>query len=620
MDVKRPLEAIDAAFVEIVQAGAPAGSFSLPDELMQQVIDARDQIPSLHDVDRMYLPPNSLVRFRGMIQATHNPEIYLDVYATRGPQGETAVHTSRYRDMTNTKEDWEIDFDSQHNVYKSRHTLHCVPIPAENTWVRQHLAASAPQTARVAGERVRPGATKRATMDEGDDDDDDDGDGGDDDGDGRGRGMEMDAEQQQQQQFPAKKRAGDMTATTIDDDGDSHQQHGQAPGARVADEHVHNLPLPDDRTPALLKVYGDDPGVKLHEMVEVIGVYVNDPTPPSALTDEERAFAEPLPPSSVLPRIHCIHMRTIQHHNPLIPPQLAHLNHVATALPGAAVDARPPLHRALLALVGGDDLTATLLLLHLISRVHTRTADGTMTLGQFPLNLFGVTGPLADLPARLDAFLSTITTSSHLLDMSLRSLNTMSMNPKRSGSTDKLSAGFLQLPRHAHVILNETAMEAGQLNERGIANLMALKTAMDTQQVAFEFEHAGSIMFDIDVQLLVLSEGKSMLPVSTKVPIAPTADVTAPQLTDDETDAIRAYLDLAKHAEFTIAEEMQEAISSDFSTMRQEDPSITADALHRLLGIARLVSLSYGRSSLDLDGWTEAKRIDAAVTQRMHAQ
>mgnify|MGYP002879283386 CR=1 FL=1 len=100
----------------------------------------KKQIPSLNEVNRMYIRPNTLVRFRGMIQDTHNPEIYLDVYEEKGPAGQSRLRTSRYRDTAEDPEQgWELDFESRSGVYKSRHTVHCIPLPAENEWVRDHL-------------------------------------------------------------------------------------------------------------------------------------------------------------------------------------------------------------------------------------------------------------------------------------------------------------------------------------------------------------------------------------------------------------------------------------------------------------------------------------------------
>lgn len=52
------------------------------------------QVPSLNDVPLHYLKPNSLVKFRCLIQDMFDPEYYMGVYETVDPSTKAKVSTS----------------------------------------------------------------------------------------------------------------------------------------------------------------------------------------------------------------------------------------------------------------------------------------------------------------------------------------------------------------------------------------------------------------------------------------------------------------------------------------------------------------------------------------------
>lgn len=51
------------------------------------------QVPSLNDVPLHYLKPNSLVKFRCLIQDMFDPEFYMGVYETIEPSTKAKVST-----------------------------------------------------------------------------------------------------------------------------------------------------------------------------------------------------------------------------------------------------------------------------------------------------------------------------------------------------------------------------------------------------------------------------------------------------------------------------------------------------------------------------------------------
>lgn len=49
------------------------------------------QVPSLNDVPLHYLKPNSLVKFRCMVQDMFDPEFFMGVYETNDPKSNSKV-------------------------------------------------------------------------------------------------------------------------------------------------------------------------------------------------------------------------------------------------------------------------------------------------------------------------------------------------------------------------------------------------------------------------------------------------------------------------------------------------------------------------------------------------
>lgn len=104
--------------------------------------------------------------------------------------------------------------------------------------------------------------------------------------------------------------------------------------------------------------------------------------------------------------------------------------------------------------------------------------------------------------------------------------------PRKNDIKDRVDAGLLQLAPGSHLILDETAMQPGRLQDQGlnpsaqpaealsgVRNLMALQTLVRQQVVNVEFQHFGAISFRADVQTLVVSEGRSLIPVCS-LPVA----------------------------------------------------------------------------------------------------
>lgn len=79
---------------------------------------------------------------------------------------------------------------------------------------------------------------------------------------------------------------------------------------------------------------------------------------------------------------------------------------------------------------------------------------------------------------------------------------------------NRLTSGILQLNNNTHFVIDETKLQSGKLNESGVKAVGAFSKAIKTQTVQYDFGFNTTQEFDCDIPFLVLSEGKSMLPVS----------------------------------------------------------------------------------------------------------
>lgn len=79
--------------------------------------------------------------------------------------------------------------------------------------------------------------------------------------------------------------------------------------------------------------------------------------------------------------------------------------------------------------------------------------------------------------------------------------------------TGKLNSGLLQLAPHTHLVLDETKLAAGKLESHGIESVMHISNLIRKQQLNVNFKFY-TIDYNANIPVLILSEGKSMFPVS----------------------------------------------------------------------------------------------------------
>lgn len=289
--------------------------------------------------------------------------------------------------------------------------------------------------------------------------------------------------------------------------------------------------------------------------------------------------------------------------------------------------ARELLIRQLTRVCFNDALAAEFLLLHFISKIHSRSNAG-INIGKFNLNFSHV--PLQtpqiynQFTSNLQSLYSALLPASYLFNMSKENLNSMFLFPRKDFSSNKLVSGLLQLCSGTHLIVNEAALTQGNINAQALKNIQALEILLSQQVVNLDFQYH-NVVIQTDLPVLVLSEGKSVF-ASLMDAIVPlklfAADNGENVASADDINLLREYIFMCKHViteQFKIDEEANTNIQQDFVTSRKEDPSITQYSLHSWLTMARLLALSMGQTILTPEVWKHMRVMDKERSLRVKA-
>ncbi|XP_067000687.2 mini-chromosome maintenance complex-binding protein isoform X3 [Anabrus simplex] len=548
-----------------------------------------ESIPLLNSVPLHSLVDQQLVRFQGMIQDMYDPEYFLEKYEVLDTStGQSTVRSAKYRDLVICKDQEQLVEDSTHIVNSERQTWYCISTPALNKWALASKSSFPPGSTTSVPRETSPQSVKRSASE-----------------------VEMESSPSEEE---TKRVCGGLPEQTPE-------------RARPPPQYNLNLPLPDpDARACLIKVYNEETDkYALNDVLEVVGFISLDPALGCDVSegDEDAMDIEAQahnPPTSLVPRLHAVAIRKLQHCNPLVTKNLN-----ADEVLESADSVRKDLRLVLSQLLMGDDLAADYLICHLISSIYLRTE--LMALGQMSLNLSNIPGDHS-FATKLYSILELLVPKSHYLPMTLEKLNSESFIPKKDYVSNQLRSGILQLSNHTHLILDETELQPGQLQNTGVHNMSALERLISQQKLSYEFQYY-QLDFDYDIPVLVLSEGKSLLPCSVVVPLE-----TDPSCVDtlEETlqairhflqasllDRIRTYLTVVRSSNYDMSPQLQKVIQDDFVALRQDRQTkkTSAEDLHNLIVLARLLSLSKGQTSLTETTWKRALAMEQERRQRL---
>ncbi|NWS72835.1 MCMBP protein, partial [Crotophaga sulcirostris] len=589
--------------------------------------NATNWVPSLNDVPVHYLKPNSLVKFRCMVQDMFDPEFYMGVYETVDSNTNARVlHFGKYRDVAECGPQQEIDLNSSQSVTLERQTFYCVPVPGESAWVKEisfFWLSNASQARVSPSTSYTPSRHKRSYEED----------------------EEMDL-------HPSKQKEQHMG------NGSGGDIHGCVEPKRLETEasaghHLIspncsppldlNFPLPGEKGPAcLVKVYESWDSFKVNDVLEVYGILSVDPAL-SIVNNEESSALDPMecmdtaeeqrvhsPPASLVPRIHVILAQKLQHINPLLPACLNEEESKTCEFVSNFMSELSPVRAELLGFLThallGDSLAAEYLILHLISTVYAR--QDVLPLGKFTVNLSGC--PRNSIfTEHIYRIIQQLVPASYRLQMTIENMNRLRFIPHKDYTANRLVSGVLQLASNTSLVIDETQLEQGQLDSAGVHNVTALGNLITWQKVDYDFNYH-RMEFPCNINVLITSEGRSLLPSDCQVHLQP--QITPPNMEEYMSSLLtavlpsvlnkfRIYLSLSRLLDYSISEEVTKAVEDDFVEMRKNDPeSVTADDLHRTLLVARFLSLSAGQTTLSRERWLRAKQLEVLRKARLQQQ
>ena len=398
-----------------------------------------------------------------------------------------------------------------------------------------------------------------------------------------------------------------------------------------------NFPLPDEHGPAcLVHIYDQESTFKVNDMVEFIGVLSVDPglavfpdhdmaeenmqvplgpSPDDLITPEEQAAHHP--PPSLVPRLHVVSSHRLTHSNPCVPNNIKGESSTSTLQQLANV--RSELLSLLTQVMYGDGLAAEYVLLHLVSSVYNWT--GMMPVGKFTLNVSGCP-PSQSFPQEMHKLVEQLVPKCHFLSMTLNNMNTLNFVPRKDYKANRLKSSLLQLSESTNIVVDEMALEAGELNGNGVKNVTVLENVISWQKLEYDFNYYKA-EFTTNLLVLILSEGKSMISSDCHM-VLRHHDASVPvervlsSISPATMERMRAFLGVARLAEYALTPEMQNILQDDFVKSRQQDhSSMTAEDFHLLLLLSRLMSLSHGQNTLTSEMWIHVKQMEAERRARL---
>ncbi|XP_017779781.1 PREDICTED: mini-chromosome maintenance complex-binding protein [Nicrophorus vespilloides] len=523
-----------------------------------------EKVPLLNCNDAQRLQSGKLVRFRGMIQDMYNPEYYLEkCMVVNKNSAELNVINGKYIESIPCKENEIMDHDSPSNVTSERQTFVMISAPGLNEWAIEMESINNKMDFQSAMQSVS--CNSKRTLDE-------------------------DEKELEVVNSPTKKQCSSKPAP--------------APNSSVSQEHLLNFPLPNSSGKAChIKIYDKSDTIKLNDLIEVVGFLCVDPIITDSEDDVETQTHNP--PTSLIPRIHCVHFKSFTKHN--------YMGNCVLSKPMGVVFNE--MLTVLTQLLLGDSFAAEYLIYNLISEVYSR--QDFLPLGKFCLNLSNIPVETVNFGEEIYKIIAEIVPKSYYLSMTLENMNDLTFIPKKDYDSNRLTSGILQLSANTHLVLDETKLSTGKLNEAGVRAVNTIANAIKSQTMEYDFGYY-KMDYECNIAFLIISEGKSMLPSDFHVPLKPVNECV--QTFGEIVDAakvylnthlkeFRMYLDVARRNKYELCQDIQESIQTEFVNMRQI-ANATIENLHSLLVLARLICLSQGKEALDEPSWRRACELE----------
>ncbi|CAF0825447.1 unnamed protein product [Brachionus calyciflorus] len=684
-------------------------------------------IPCINEVPIHNLSPNSLVRFRCMIQDSFDPVYYTSVHRLKHKTtGEIRYMTAKYKETFEIPNDYEIYEDTvsrpgeknpEHENLQQRTTFYCVPVPGEAEWVKNMYKS---KSCFMCGEMNDLNIREKRPIEN----------------------LElMETNQEKQVQVPtqdvtivcqeknvnytickvcykSQKPGSSEESKTVTYEKKTKTEEVTENNVNIHVNLQNNFPLAKNETgkACLVKTYDDADKYKINDLIEFVGVLIQDPSLAyqrdehrtdtlevehdkktqefkihkektvedenhhlckcsemdisiTKVTEYSKKYILSEYPPSLVPRIHCITSFNLLSNNPLLKGDQKLIQNEKTEtekndakksnfwnmeyndllrdllrennIINQNIDDSQLFDQAQIYLnklrneiilmfqemLLGDALAAEYLLMYLLSSVFMRK-DVTV-LGKFCLNISNIPSAKENGKAFSDCFYSAfnkLVTMSHMFKLSIDNMNISNLIPNKDYSKEKLISGMLQLPELFHLVIDETVLNAGELKQKGLINLNALKEIVNWQKLNYDFGFHQQ-EFNTNLRLLILSETKSILTNDVHLKLnhelakfdSESYEKVLNEFINESKsnllNYIRKYLSILTHLDYKLSNSMQQLVENDIVQIRQtplvkNKDKMSFEDFHLLLVVARLQTISYGKTELGIAEWNRAKSLE----------
>ncbi|XP_050431820.1 mini-chromosome maintenance complex-binding protein [Adelges cooleyi] len=270
----------------------------------------------------------------------------------------------------------------------------------------------------------------------------------------------------------------------------------------------------------------------------------------------------------------------------------------------------------------GDSLAANYLLFNLVSTIYNR--QNNQVPGKFALNIRGIPQDIVvDYTSKLYSLISCLVEKSKYFPITIDNMNNTDLIPRKCYTTNRLLNGFLQLSSKTHLVLDETNLNPGKLENKGMLNLQAINDIISNQQVKYDFMYY-TIDYETEISVLTLSNGKSLFPFDIDIVFKPdpscignieeTIGSAQTYLNSQSSllEKIRKYITIISSMDFNFNEDILKIIENDYVAMRKADPkNVSPDDLHRFMVISKLIALCSGKNELNKEIWESCKALES---------
>lgn len=548
--IHTPLLTLDACFEEHIKLGNSPAEFNAS-TMLGDLLPAQDlsEIPSLNTTSHIALDPETLVRFRCMVQDTNlGPEIYLSINEVIDcSTGQKKLRSLKYRDAELADMDQFNDGRIPNEFLDERGVVYCISPPGESDW----LKASDPSTIDQKLDNLSLNNHNDSASD---------------------------AQTNSKFPLPGVKHASAIVKLYGDDKnitvGSEIEVIGvlnrPSPSATAADPGDADFDLPKPTFPNTPIVHALS--VKMLENKDAMLISQEDITNVRQQAKDIRAQM---------------------------------LEYLGNTFGGDMVVAEYVLLQLLSRVTSKRGAFALGQFSLNVTEFPTESIKPSAGRDETKKTPFTSANALT---SKVSTILRKILPTFVELPLSLNVLNTTNFYPR---STDEnLLAGVLQLLDGTCVLVDETVLEEGTLKDQGVRNIQTLNKVIQQQLLGYAYPFHE---FDLstDLGFIVVSRAKSMFPCHCMVPLNKSSTIPLQSLEDNDSLNIseqvlcnfRKYLHILKHMDYDIPESISQHIQQRFVEARKEassqsQPLPTQDDLMLQLNLARLVSLSFGSSQL----------------------